>query len=104
MAILEALGMTRAQVVAIVLTSATVIALVGVGIGIPAGMLMHHQILITMGRVATETAIPQQFFAVFPPSVLAGLALAGFAVALAGAWVPAVWAARSPIGPLLAPE
>ena len=104
MAILKALGMTRAQVIAMVLTSVIVIAIVGVVIGIPAGMLLHHQILITMGHIATGTAIPQQFFAVFPWPVLGGLTVAGFAVALTGAWVPAVWAARSPIGPLLAPE
>ena len=104
MAILKALGMTRAQVVAMVLTSVSVIALVGVVIGIPAGMLLHHQILVTMGHIATGTAIPQQFFAVFPWQVLGGVTLAGFAEALLGAWMPAVWAARSPIGPLLAPE
>lgn len=103
-AILKALGMTRMQVVAMVLTSVTVIALAGVVIGIPAGMLLHRQILITMGHIATGTGIPQQFFAVFPWPVLGGLTLAGFAVALAGAWLPAGWAARSPIGPLLAPE
>lgn len=104
MAILKALGMTRAQVIVMVLTSVTAIALAGVVIGIPAGMLLHHQILITMGHIATGTAIPQQFFAVFPWPVLGGLTLAGCGVALAGAWVPALWAARSPIGPLLAPE
>ena len=104
MAILKALGMTRQEVIAMVLTSVIVIALAGVVIGIPAGVLLHHQILVTMGHIATGTAIPPQFFAVFPWRVLGALTLAGFAVALAGAWVPALWAARSPIGPLLAPE
>lgn len=104
MAILKALGMTRTQVTAMVLTTVVVIALVGVGIGIPAGILLHHGILVTMGHIATGTAIPQQFFAVFPWQVLGGLTLAGFAVAILGAWLPARWAARSPIGRLLAPE
>lgn len=103
-AILKALGMTRAQVIAMVFTAVLVIALAGVVIGIPAGMVLHRQILVTMGRIATGTAIPRQFFAVFPWPALGGLTLLGLAVALAGAWVPALWAARSSIGPLLAPE
>ena len=87
-----------------VLSSVAVIGVAGVAVGIPAGVQLHHQILVTMGHIATGTAIPQPFFAVFPLPLMAALAVAGLGVALLGAWVPAQWAGRSRIGDMLTPE
>jgi putative ABC transport system permease protein len=103
-AILRALGMGPRQVVLMVLTSVAVIGVIGVMVALPAGMAMHRQILTTMGKIAASTAIPDPFYAVFPFAILLALALAGIAVALGGALVPASWAARSRIGSLLSPE
>ena len=57
-----------------------------------------------MGKIAASTAIPSQFYAVFPIAILLALALAGLAVALGGALLPATWAAPSRISSLLSPE
>ena len=103
-AILRALGMSPRQAVLMVLSSVAVIGVAGVVVGIPAGIALHHQILTMMGHIASGTGIPQPFLAVFPPSLLVLLAVAGLAVALAGAWFPARWAARARTGDLLAPE
>jgi putative ABC transport system permease protein len=103
-AILKALGMTPRQVALMVLTSVTVIGTIGAAIGIPAGMVLHHQILVMMGNIAASTAIPPPFFSVFPLATMIGLAAAGVGVALLGALMPATWASRSRISTLLAPE
>jgi putative ABC transport system permease protein len=103
-AILKALGMAPRQVILMVLTSVAVIGAIGAVVALPAGMALHRQILTTMGRIAASTAIPGQFYAVFPVPILITLALSGLAVALGGALMPAIWAARSRIGSLLSPE
>jgi putative ABC transport system permease protein len=55
-----------------------------------------------MGQVAASTPIPDAFFAVFPLILVTALAGAGIAIALAGAWLPATWAARARIASMLA--
>jgi putative ABC transport system permease protein len=103
-AILKALGMAPREVILMVLTSVAIIGVVGAAVALPEGMVLHRQILTTMGKIAASTAIPSQFYAVFPIAILLALAFAGLAVALGGALLPATWAARSRISSLLSPE
>ncbi len=103
-AILKSLGMTPRQAVSMVVTSVAVIGLAGSGLAIPVGEAMQRQILTLMGRIAASTPVPEPFFNVYPAALLAGLAAAGLVVALAGAWLPAGWAARSRISEVLATE
>jgi putative ABC transport system permease protein len=101
LAILKALGMAPRQVVQLVLTSVVLLGALAAVIGIPAGMLLHRNILIVMGQIASSTNIPNQYFAVFDPMVLIGLAASAIGIAILGALVPGQWAARSGISQVL---
>jgi putative ABC transport system permease protein len=104
LAILKALGMSPRQVVMMILTSVAVLGLGGVVAGIPAGIGLHRHILELMGQIAAATAIPDQFYAVFGLSLLVALAAAGIVIALAGAFLPSEWAARSRVADVLQTE
>ena len=58
-------------------------------------MLRNEAVIAYMAEVAGSTAIPESSFAVFAPAAFLGLALAGLAIALAGAYLPAQRAARA---------
>lgn len=103
-AILKAVGMMPRQVIAMVLASVAVLGLIGAAIGIPAGILLHHDIVTVMGQIATSTGIPGVFFKVFGVQLLAVLAGAGILIALLGALLPARWAAFHPIAEVLQSE
>ncbi len=103
-AILKAIGMMPHQVVLMVLASMLVFGLLGAAAGIPAGMVLHRNIVTVMGQIATSTGIPEIFFRVFDITLLAALAAAGIAIALLGAVLPAQWAARSRITDVLQSE
>jgi putative ABC transport system permease protein len=103
-AILKAIGMTPNQVTGMVLASVAAVGIIGALLGIPAGQVLHHRIIVLMGEIATQTAIPASFFAVFSWAILAGLWTAGILVALMGAMLPAQWAARSPVADVLQTE
>lgn len=103
-AILKALGMTPRQVVAMVLTSIGVLAVIGAMLGIPAGRALHQVILTQMGQIASGTRIPAALFDVYSLPLLAGLAAFGVAVALLAALLPATWAAATRVSEMLAAE
>jgi len=103
-AILKAVGMTPRQVVTMVLASVSVLGLLGAFVGIPSGIALHRYILTVMGQIATSTGVPDLFFHVFSPTLLAVLALAGLVIAMLGATLPAQWAARSRITEVLQAE
>jgi len=103
-AILKAIGMTPRQVVTMVLASVAALGIVGAVIGIPAGIALHTNILVLMGQIASSTAIPAAFFQVFGIAMLAGLGLAGIAIAMLGATLPAQWAAQSRVTEVLQSE
>jgi len=103
-AILKAVGMTPAQVVAMVVSSVAVLGLIAGALGIPIGLELHRQILHTMGHIASGTAMPARFYALIGPTLLPLLALAGVAIAAVGAWAPAQWAALSPVAEVLQAE
>jgi putative ABC transport system permease protein len=96
--------MTPGQVVAMVLTSMAVLGALGAVAGIPAGVALHHNILIVMGQIATSTGIPDRFFQVFGANLLVLTAAAGIAIAMLGAMLPAQWAARSRVTEVLQTE
>ena len=103
-AILKAVGMMPRQVIAMVLASVAVLGLIGAGIGIPAGIALHHDIVTVMGQIATSTGIPAVFFQVFGLPLVALLAGAGVAIAMLGALLPARWAAFHRIAEVLQAE
>lgn len=103
-AILKAVGMTPRQVINMILTSVAVLGVAGAFAGIPAGIVLHRNILVLMGQIAAATAVPDQFFNVFGWTFLGGIVLAGLAIAMVGALIPAQWAARSRIAEVLQTE
>jgi len=60
---------------------------------VPAGMALHRVVLPVMAHSA-NLGLPASYLAVWRPWELAVLALAGVAIAVAGALLPASWAAR----------
>jgi putative ABC transport system permease protein len=92
--VFKALGMSPRQTIAMVLTSVGAIGLVAGLLGVPAGIALHDWILPAMGRAA-GTGIPPVDADVFHLPILVPLALGGLVIALAGALLPAGWAART---------
>jgi putative ABC transport system permease protein len=103
-AILKAIGMTPQQVITMVMASVALVGVAGAAIGIPAGIALHRNILVLMGQIASGTNIPNQYFSVFDPELLIGLAAGGVVIALLGAMLPAQWAARSRVTEVLQTE
>jgi putative ABC transport system permease protein len=63
-------------------------------VGVPAGIAVHDWILPRMGAAA-GTRFPPHILAVYSPPLLSGLFLGGLVIAVAGALLPAGWAART---------
>ncbi|HVS04643.1 MAG TPA: FtsX-like permease family protein [Candidatus Dormibacteraeota bacterium] len=103
-AILKGIGMTPWQVTAMVLASVSLLGIVGTLVGLPAGMVLHRNILVLMGQIASGTNIPSQYFNVFDLGLLIGLAASGLLIAMIGALIPAQWAARSRVTEVLQTE
>ena len=92
--VFKAVGMTPRQTTVMVVCSVAGIGLVAGLIAIPAGIVLHHYVLPVMGHAA-QTAVPASVLNVYRPWELVLLALAGLAIAVAGALAPAGWAART---------
>jgi len=103
-AILKAIGMDPSQVVLMVVSSVAAIGFVAAVVAVPLGLVMHHQILTSMAEIATNTRVPASFYSVLGPTQLAGLTIAGVAIATAGAWLPAQWAAAERVSAPLQAE
>jgi putative ABC transport system permease protein len=103
-AILKAIGMTPRQTLGVVLASVIILGALGGTLGIPAGIIMHHAILQDMAQIASRTELPGSFYAVFSPALLGSMVVAGIALAILGAFVPAQWAARSRVTTVLHAE
>ncbi|MDQ0904991.1 FtsX-like permease family protein [Streptomyces canus] len=86
--------MSPRQTVTMVLTSVAATGLVAGAIGVPLGVPLHHLVLPGMGR-STGTEIPAADIDVHGPGILVLLALGGVVIAVAGALLPAGWAART---------
>lgn len=98
--VLKSIGMTPRQVTGMVLASVVALGMAGGLLGIPIGMAAHRLILDNLGTLALPPAWKDVWSA--PP--LAGMALAGVAIAVLGALPPARSAARLPVAAVLHTE
>jgi putative ABC transport system permease protein len=92
--VFKAVGMTPRQTIAMVVCSVAGVGLVAGLIAIPVGIAVHHYVLPVMGHAA-QTDVPPSVLNVFSPGELVLLALSGLVIAVAGALLPATWAART---------
>ncbi|MGW7256136.1 FtsX-like permease family protein [Streptomyces sp. NPDC054834] len=90
--VLKALGMSPRQTVAMVVTSVAVIGLLAGLAGVPAGVALHRYVTPLMGDEVGLT-LPPSDIAVYHAPQLVLLALGGLVIAVAGALLPAGWAA-----------
>jgi putative ABC transport system permease protein len=92
--VFKALGMTPRQMLTMIACSVAVTGLAAGIIAVPAGVLLHHEVLPAMTHAA-NSGYPPSLISVYSVPEMAGLALAGLLIAVAGALAPAAWAARS---------
>ena len=92
--VFKALGMRPGQVLTMVVCWIAGPAVVAAAIAAPAAIALNSATVRAMAGTA-HTGIPASFTQVFPPSRLALLSLAAVAIAVAGALLPAGWAARA---------
>jgi putative ABC transport system permease protein len=92
--VFKALGMRPGQVLTMVVCWIAGPAVVAAAIAAPAAVARNTATVRAMAGTA-HTGIPASFTQVFPPSRLALLSLAAVAIAVAGALLPAGWAARA---------
>jgi putative ABC transport system permease protein len=97
---LKSIGMTPRQVVAMVVTSMAAVGLVGGLLGIPLGIAAHHFVL-PLAANAVLISLPASVMNVWHPLGLALFLLAGLAIAVLGALLPARQAARLTIATVL---
>jgi putative ABC transport system permease protein len=103
-AVLKTIGLTPAQVVAMVIATVVPVGLVAGVVGVPIGLAAQRLVLGYMGEVAAKTRIPAEVYDVFPFLVLVGLGLLGLVIGAIGAYPPAQRAARASIAPVLQAE
>jgi putative ABC transport system permease protein len=92
--VFKALGMRPGQVLTMVVCWIAGPAVVAAAIAAPAAVALNTATVRAMAGTA-HTGIPASFTQVFSPSLLALLSLAAVAIAVAGALLPASWAARA---------
>jgi putative ABC transport system permease protein len=90
--VFKSVGMTPRQTLAMILCSVAIVGLVAGIVAVPAGMYLHDGVIPTMAHAA-NSGIPPSLLTVYLPWELVLLALAGLAIAVAGALGPASWAA-----------
>jgi putative ABC transport system permease protein len=100
--VFKALGMRPGQVLTMVVCWIAGPAVVAAAIAAPVAVALNTATVRAMAGTA-HTGVPASFTQVFPPSRLALLSLAAVVIAVAGALLPASWAARArPAVPLRA--
>jgi putative ABC transport system permease protein len=92
--VFKAIGMTPRQAIAMVVCWVAGTGLAAGMIAVPAGIILHHYVLPVMAAAA-NTGLPASFLRVYGGWQVAVLALAGLAIAVAGALLPASWAAAT---------
>jgi len=92
--IFKALGMRPGQMLTMVVCWIAGPAVLAAVIAAPAAVALNTATIRAMAGTA-HTGVPASFTQVFPPSRLALLSLAAIAIAVAGALLPASWAARA---------
>ena len=92
--VFKAVGMTPRQTIAMVVCSVAGIGLAAGLVAIPAGVALHHDVLPVMAHAA-QTDVPPSALNVYHPLEIVLLAVSGLVIAVAGALLPATWAARA---------
>jgi putative ABC transport system permease protein len=92
--VFKSVGMTPRQTIAMVICWIAGAGLIAGVIAVPAAMILHSSVLRIMAH-AGGTGIPASYINVFSPAELVLLALAGLAIGVVGALLPASWAARA---------
>jgi putative ABC transport system permease protein len=92
--VFKAIGMTPRQAIAMVVCWVAGVGLVAGLIAVPVGIMLHHHVLPVMAAAA-GTGLPSSFLRVYGGWQVAVLALAGLVLAVAGALLPAGWAAAT---------
>ncbi|MCZ0983596.1 ABC transporter permease [Streptomyces diastatochromogenes] len=100
---LKSLGMTPRQVIAMVVTSMTVLGAFGGLVGVPLGVLAHR-IIIPMTGHGTGLDLPNSLLHVWNWPMVALLAFSGSVIAALGAYLPARGAAKAPVAEVLRTE
>ena len=90
--VFKAVGMTPRQAIAMVVCWVAGTGLVAGVIAVPAGVALHRYVLPAMASAA-NLGLPASFLNVYHGWELAALGVAGVAIAVAGALLPAGWAA-----------
>ena len=90
--VFKAVGMTPRQTIAMVLCWVAGAGLVAGVIAVPAGIVVHNYVLPVMASSA-DVGLPASYLHVYAGWEMVALALAGLAIAAAGALLPASWAA-----------
>jgi putative ABC transport system permease protein len=92
--VFKAIGMTPRQAIAMVVCWVAGTGLVAGVIAVPAGIALHHYVLPAMAAAA-NVGLPASFLHVYGGWLVAALGLAGLVIAVAGALLPASWAAAT---------
>ncbi len=92
--VFKAVGMTPRQAIAMVVCWVAGTGLVAGIVAVPAGIALHHYVLPAMAAAA-NVGLPASFLDVYGGWQVAELALAGLVIAVAGALLPAGWAAAT---------
>jgi putative ABC transport system permease protein len=92
--IFKAVGMTPRQTITMVVCWVAGTGLLAGVVAVPAGIAVHRYVLPVMAHAAA-TNLPAGYLNVYGATELALLALAGLVIAVAGAMLPASWAAGS---------
>jgi putative ABC transport system permease protein len=92
--VFKAVGMTPRQMLATVLSSVAGTGLLAGVLAVPAGIAVHQYVIPAMAGAA-GLGVPSSLQDVYGAGELAALTMAGLVIALAGALLPAGWAARS---------
>jgi putative ABC transport system permease protein len=101
--VFRAIGMAPRQTVAMVLCSVSGTGLLAGLLAVPAGIAVHQYVIPAMAGAA-GLGVPASLQNVYGAGELAALALTGVVIALAGALLPAGWAASSRTASVLRAE
>jgi putative ABC transport system permease protein len=101
--VFKVIGMTPRQTTAMAVCWVAGIGLVAGLIAVPVGIALHRVVLPAMASAA-GTGLPPSYLSVYHAVELGALALAGVAIAIAGALLPASWAAAIRTGAALRAE
>jgi putative ABC transport system permease protein len=101
--VFKAVGMTPRQAIAMIVCWVAGTGLAAGVIAAAVGVTLHHS-LIPLMAFFSGNGVPASFLNVYGGAELAGLALTGLVIAVAGAMLPAGWAAGRPAAAALRAE